>query len=138
MTVIRRGGESDLPAVAAIQAASPGAARWDPADYLNYDFRVAMGGNSVAGFLVARALLPDEMEILNLAVHPDARRQGVARALFEGLIRGFSGSIFLEVRESNAGAHEFYKALGFHEVTRRPRYYDNPLETAIVMKFHSC
>jgi ribosomal-protein-alanine N-acetyltransferase len=138
MTAIRPGGAADLPAVAAIQLASPGAAHWNPADYLNCEFWVALLDNSVSGFLVARTLVADEREILNVAVAPGSRRNGVAQALFDTAFRGFSGSVFLEVRESNRVAQEFYKSLGFQEVSRRSHYYENPPESAIVMKFHSC
>ena len=138
MTAIRRGGAYDLDAVAAIQDASPGAARWKVADYLEQDFRVAIDCNRIVGFLVARTLAADEREILNLAVAPDFRRKGVARTLLESAFKGFRGGVFLEVRESNKVAQEFYKSLGFQELSRRKGYYDSPPETAIVMKFHSC
>jgi ribosomal-protein-alanine N-acetyltransferase len=138
MTAIRRGAADDLDSVAAIQDASPGAARWRVADYLEQDFRVAIDGNRIVGFLVARTLTAEEREILNLAVAPDFRRKGVARALLESAFEGFCGSVFLEVRESNGVAQEFYKSLGFKELSQRAGYYDSPPETAIVMKFHSC
>jgi ribosomal-protein-alanine N-acetyltransferase len=138
MTVIRHGGADDLETVEAIQQASPGAARWKAVDYLGYDFLVAAEGNRIVGFLVARALAADEREILNLAVAPDFRRRGVARRLFDRAFAGFRGAVFLEVRESNGGAIEFYKSLGFKELSKRAGYYDTPPETAIVMKFHSC
>jgi ribosomal-protein-alanine N-acetyltransferase len=138
MTAIRRGGADDLDAVAAIQEASPGAARWRVADYLEQDFRVAMEGNRIVGFLVARTLAADEREILNLAVAPDFRRKGVARALLDHAFQGFHGAVFLEVRESNEVAREFYKSLGFKELSKRAGYYGSPPESAIVMKFHSC
>jgi ribosomal-protein-alanine N-acetyltransferase len=138
MTAIRRGGADDLDAVAAIQEASPGAARWRVADYQEQDFRVAIEGNRIVGFLVARTLAADEREILNLAVAPDFRRKGVARALLENAYKGFGGAVFLEVRESNGVAQEFYKSLGFKELSKRTGYYGSPPESAIVMKFHSC
>ena len=138
MTAIRRGGADDLDAVTAIQEASPGAAGWRVADYLEQDFRVAIEGNRIVGFLVARTLAADEREILNLAVAPDFRRQGVARALLDNAFNGFRGAVFLEVRESNEVAQEFYKSLGFKGVSKRAGYYGSPPESAIVMKFHSC
>lgn len=127
-----------MDTVAAIQQASPGAARWNVADYLERHFLVAVEGNRVVGFLVARTLAADEHEILNLAVAPDFRRKGVARALLDSALAGFRGAVFLEVRESNETAKKFYKSLGFKELSKREKYYDSPPETAIVMKFHSC
>ena len=138
MTVIRPGDTNDLDAVAAIQQASPGAANWNVRDYLEQDFRVAVDGNRVVGFLVARTLATDEREILNLAVTPDSRRKGVARALITSVLDAFRGSVFLEVRESNGVAQAFYKSLGFQELSLRRGYYNCPPEAGIVMKFHSC
>jgi [ribosomal protein S18]-alanine N-acetyltransferase len=138
MTVIRRGEADDLDSVAAIQQASPGAANWNVRDYLEQDFRVAVDGNRVVGFLVARTLTADEREILNLAVAPDSRRKGVARALLACVLEAFRGSLFLEVRESNGVARAFYKSLGFKELSLRKGYYNSPPEAGIVMKFHSC
>ncbi len=138
MTGIRRGEPSDLEEVAAIQEASPGAARWSVAEYPQYDFRVAVRDGRIAGFLVARAVAEDEREILNLAVGPDFRRQGVGRDLLTGLLAGAPGAVFLEVRASNGAARNIYKSMGFQEVGSRPEYYQDPPEAAIVMKFHSC
>jgi ribosomal-protein-alanine N-acetyltransferase len=138
MTVIRRGGPEDLAEIAAIQAASPEAPAWNAADYLQYDFLVAVCGTQVVGFLAFRTVAASEREILNLAVAPGSRRQGVARELGKSLLEGFSGSIYLEVREANQAARNLYNSLGFQELSRRTRYYSSPPEAAIVMKFHSC
>jgi ribosomal-protein-alanine N-acetyltransferase len=136
--VIRRGGPGDLAEVALIQAASPEAAQWDVAGYPQYDFRVFVCGIRVAGFLVSRTLAEGETELLNLAVAPEFRRQGVARKLVESLLAEFPGDVFLEVRESNRAARKFYNHMGFQEVSSRSGYYQAPSEAAIVMKFHSC
>ena len=138
MTVIRRGEASDLNSVAVIQQASAEAAHWNVAEYLEQAFLVAVVGERVAGFLVSRDVAGDEKEILNLAVAPEFRRQGVAKALLFSCLEGFSGVVILEVRESNLAARSFYQELGFQELGRRPNYYSSPDETAIVMKFHSC
>jgi ribosomal-protein-alanine N-acetyltransferase len=138
MTVVRRGEPADLAGIRAIQAASPEAAQWAVTDYLQYDLFVAAEGVHFAGFLAARPLAPGECEILNLAVAPEYRRQGVARALLAAFFESFSGAIYLEVRASNRAARALYKSFGFQELTVRPDYYQNPLEAAIVMKFHSC
>jgi ribosomal-protein-alanine N-acetyltransferase len=138
MLTVRRGESEDLPAIAAIQAASPEAAQWDVRDYLGYEFRVAAGPPGPQGFLVARRLDENECELLNLAVAPGSRRQGVGRALVNWLISAFPGAVLLEVRESNRNARDFYKQLGFQEIGCRSGYYRTPSESAIVMKFHSC
>jgi ribosomal protein S18 acetylase RimI-like enzyme len=76
--------------------------------------------------------------MLNLAVAPEWRRQGVARMLVQSWLREFRGTVFLEVRASNQSAQKFYKSLGFQELMIRPKYYSAPDESGIVMKFHSC
>jgi ribosomal-protein-alanine N-acetyltransferase len=145
MPVIRRGEAGDLEQVAAIQAACPEAADWDVADYLKHEFLVAVEGPGVAGpatviagFLVSRTVAPDEREILNLAVAPEFRRRRVARGLLENLLKDFHGAVYLEVRESNSVAIKFYNSMQFKELSHRKNYYAEPLNTAIVMKFHSC
>ena len=136
--MVRPGSEADLEAVSRIQGASPETARWDPSGYLAYDLLVAVSEDRVTGFAVARKIDDGESEILNLAVDPNWRRQGVARELIDKICGMHPGDVFLEVRESNSGARSFYKAVGFQEVSKRIGYYDSPSESAIVMKFHSC
>ena len=136
--IIRPGNPADLVAIEAIQQASPEAAFWDVSSYLNYDLRVAVCENRVSGFLVWRAIDAQEAEILNIAVSPEFRRLGIARALIRSLLSGYSGAVFLEVRASNEAARNLYKSVGFVDVSRREDYYDSPPEAAIVMKFHSC
>ena len=138
MPGIRRGEAGDLTAIAAIQDAAPEAAQWTVAEYLQYDLRVAICENRVAGFMVARATADREWELLNLAVAPEFRHRGVATTLVKSLLDEGRADLFLEVRESNHAAHKFYESMGFHDVGRRPSYYESPAEAAIVMKFHSC
>lgn len=135
---VRAGRPEDLERVGDIQARSPGAARWAPAEYLAHDFRVAVRDGAVAGFVVARRVAEGESEILNLAVAPELRRGGVGRRLVADLVDRHAGEVFLEVRESNREARIFYQAMGFEEAGRRPGYYSDPEEAAVVMKFRSC
>ena len=135
--MIRAGCAEDLAAIAEIQALSPEAAQWRPADYLNEDLRVAVRAGRVAGFLVARRIA-GATEILTLAVHPEHRRARLARALLEDLLRGLSGPVHLEVRAINHTARRLYKSLGFQEVGVRRAYYADPPDDAVVMKYLSC
>jgi len=77
-------------------------------------------------------------EVLNLAIDPNRRRQGIARALLdEGLEElGSRGAteVFLEVRESNRPAQLLYKDAGFRPVGMRAKYYRNPSEDALVLR----
>jgi ribosomal-protein-alanine N-acetyltransferase len=133
--VIRPARPDDWPAIGAIQRASPEASQWYPA---GYTVSVAEIAGAVVGFLVTQAVAADEVEILNLAVAPEFRRRGIARALLAPLLEGVHGAVFLEVRESNSAARNLYKSIGFEEISRRPDYYRTPSEPSIVMKFHSC
>jgi len=139
---VRRLEPRDLDAVAAIEAASrPWVAHWTPDAYLSSADKgmcawVAENGGRVAGFILAR-YAGGEMEILNLAVARHARRLGTGRALVraatgEGATRG-AAQAFLEVRESNAAGLAFYASLGFAQAGRRPNYYSDPAEAALIL-----
>jgi len=134
---LRRGTADDLDAVARIQTESSEAAQWDVREYLQYDFLVAECAGKVAGFAVARRLVEGESELLNLAVGPAFRRLGVARRLVRELTSSHPGVLWLEVRESNSVGRKLYEALGFIETGRRPGYYVDSCESAIVMNVHS-
>jgi ribosomal-protein-alanine N-acetyltransferase len=138
MPVIRRADSRDFEAVSAIQAASPHAAHWPVAEYVPYEFMVAVEVDKIVGFVVWRTVAEGECELLNLAVAAEFRRRGIARQLMEALLHLPENQIFLEVRESNQAARLFYKSIGFQEVSIRREYYRSPSETGVVMKFHSC
>lgn len=79
----------------------------------------------------------DQGEILNLAVHPAARRRGLGRQLLEAALQimrqaGATG-VFLEVRQSNEAAIRLYADAGFRSVSLRRGYYRNPTEHALTM-----
>ena len=76
--------------------------------------------------------------MMNIAVHPDYRKQGIATNLINILVKELtqrgSHSLMLEVRASNEGAISVYKSLNFSEVGRRKNYYRNPKEDALIMR----
>jgi ribosomal protein S18 acetylase RimI-like enzyme len=129
--IVRPGREEDLTDVARIQATADMASHWDPEAYLTYHLWVAEKDGEVVGFAVHRSLDEREMELLNVAVDPAHRREGVATRLIGNID---SPNLLLEVRESNLEAQNLYQKLGFVEIGRREKYYTEPDETAIVMR----
>jgi ribosomal-protein-alanine N-acetyltransferase len=132
----------DVPAVHEIERLSF-ATPW-PA----YAFEQELRGNRLARYVVARAgervvgfagvwLMVDEAHITTFGVHPDWRRQGIGRQLLLNLIdlgRTLKARrMTLEVRVSNEEAQGLYRAFGFEVVGRRPRYYTDDGEDALVM-----
>lgn len=89
----------------------------------------------VWGYLVFW-LVAGEMHILNLAVHPQKRRQGIARALLTAALaqarEQHATVAWLEVRPSNTAALALYQSFGFQEVGRRPGYYSDNGEDALI------
>lgn len=138
MIAIRKADASDLAAMEEIQRASPEAAQWRVADYLDHDCWVAVVEDRLAGFLVCRVVAEGEREVLNLAVEPQFRRRGIARALIEADCSCNLCDYFLEVRASNTVARALYDVMGFTEEGVRREYYENPREAGIVMKRRSC
>lgn len=142
---IRMMENRDVDAVLAIQSLCPEMAQWTLWDYN----RVAAGDmagwvaeernnerNEVAGFLVARQI-GDDIEVLNLAVAPDARRNRVGTILLSQAITWAvslgAENVLLEVRESNHAALQFYERHGFGATGRRPRYYTAPVDDALLL-----
>ena len=98
---------------------------------------VAIEGDTVAGYIGSQTVM-DETDMMNVAVHPDFRRQGIAEALITGLVEHLktigSRCLTLEVRASNAPAIALYEKLGFSEIGRRKNYYRNPREDALILR----
>ncbi|MGA7244609.1 MAG: tRNA (adenosine(37)-N6)-threonylcarbamoyltransferase complex dimerization subunit type 1 TsaB [Terracidiphilus sp.] len=92
---------------------------------------------AVAGFVVAR-ITPPEAELESIVTAAPHQRRGVARTLFsvlQGHLRGHGASaVVLEVRVGNREAQGFYRFLGFAEEGRRPGYYADPVEDAVLMR----
>ena len=78
-----------------------------------------------------------ECYVDNVAVFPEARRQGVGRRLMEALLQAAAARggefLSLEVRPSNLEALALYRGLGFREVGRRRRFYDDPVEDGLLL-----
>ena len=98
---------------------------------------VAEVDGRVAGYIGSQTV-PPESDVMNVAVHPDFRRQGIAETLVRGLwgqlVQAGNTSLTLEVRASNAPAIALYEKLGFVQVGRRPNYYRNPREDALILR----
>ena len=100
------------------------------------DFVQPAGARAVVGVIVVW-LIVDEAHIATLAVHPELRRQGIAQkllcvALKEAAEDGMLSAL-LEVRAGNEAAQDLYRKFGFEVVGRRPRYYQDNFEDALLM-----
>ena len=80
----------------------------------------------------------DEVHVTNVAVHPDARRRGIARALIESVFARARAAgnrmVLLEVRPTNTEALALYESFGCRVVGRRRGYYYGTGEDALVME----
>ncbi len=98
---------------------------------------VAQEGQTLLGYVGSQTCL-DETDMMNIAVSPASRRQGVARALIESLVSALrergSKQLTLEVRASNGPARQLYESLGFLQVGLRKNYYRNPKEDALILR----
>lgn len=99
---------------------------------------VAVCDDSIVGYL-AFEVIADEGSIVEIAVHPDHRRQGIARELIMGALNDCKemSAVYLEVRQSNTPAISLYSSLGFEEVGIRRDYYDKPKENAVLMRLNT-
>lgn len=97
----------------------------------------AVSGERVAGY-VGSELVPDEADMMNLAVAPEWRRQGVAQALLTDLLAALRArgirSLTLEVRASNRPARSLYEKNGFFQAGLRKNYYFQPVEDALILR----
>ena len=98
---------------------------------------VAVEDGVVLGYVGSQAVL-DEADMMNIAVSPEARRRGIAQGLVEVLVAELKEKevrcLTLEARASNDPAITLYHKLGFTQVGRRPNYYRNPKEDALILR----
>lgn len=98
---------------------------------------VAVEEGQVAGYVGSQSVL-GEADVMNVAVSPEFRRRGVARALLLALERRLAENavhcLTLEVRASNEPAISLYHSLGYVQVGRRPNYYHKPREDALILR----
>jgi len=88
---------------------------------------------------VAFSIIEDEMEILNLAIHPHFRKQKLGTALMEAMLcncrrRGVKKS-FLDVKESNVPAIALYRKYGYEQYGVRRKYYPDTKEDALLFRY---
>ena len=98
---------------------------------------VAVEDGQVLGYIGSQSVL-GESDMMNVAVHPDHRRRGIAEMLVTALSHDLKERdnvcLTLEVRASNAPAIALYEKLGFVQVGLRKNYYRNPREDALILR----
>lgn len=98
---------------------------------------IAVEGDTVVGYIGSQTVM-GETDMMNVAVHPEYRRKGIAEALVNALVGSLkeqgSRCLTLEVRASNLPAQKLYEKLGFTLIGKRPRYYHNPKEDALILR----
>ena len=109
---------------------------WEEAANERTYYLLALDNEKVIAY-VGTWILDDEAQITNVAVAPEYRNRGVGtrllrKLIFEAKKRG-AARMTLEVRPSNASAIALYKKFGFQDFGRRPHYYIDNNEDAIIM-----
>jgi [ribosomal protein S18]-alanine N-acetyltransferase len=136
---LRRLAYSDLPAVLAIERRSF-QTPWSLAMFVLELSKpsgiclAAVRDDNLIGYLVC-SRYADVWHLMNIAVDPEARRQGIARNMLEQLFdeAGDDARYTLEVRTSNHGAIAMYERFGFRRAGHRRRYYHDNGEDALIM-----
>lgn len=142
MHTLRLMRQEDLPAVAAIESET--LSPWSLRD-LERELLVRQGRQQVVespdqrilGWCACRMIWP-EAELLKITVAANERQKGIGTSLLGDLLQELQGQayskLFLEVRANNAEALHFYGKHGFRQIGRRPGYYSEPADDALVLQ----
>ena len=142
---LRPATEVDVPAIFELLRRAPSTSQWSEAQIthtvLDHSSErlclVAAEGKTIQGFLAARGVA-GEWELENIVVADMVKRRGYGAQLIASLLEHARGqrasSIFLEVRASNVAARRLYEKFGFEVASRRPQYYRNPPEDAVLYR----
>lgn len=142
-TQVRPMTGEDCGAVYEIERLSFPDTSWTLEDFCNalsadsqYYF-VAEQGGQIAGFAALYVMI-DCGDLVNIAVHPSYRGQGISHMLMAALMKTAAAlalrSVTLEVRIRNMAAVHLYEAYGFDRISVRKGYYKNPSEDAVIMQ----
>ena len=138
--MIRPMTSADVPAVAALEKlcfSDPWSERSIASELENpLSLWLVWEEDGTAAAYLGVQRVPPQADVMNVAVSPALRRRGIARALFAEMQRRLPeiDELFLEVRASNSGAIALYQSLGFVQVGRRPNYYLDPREDALILR----
>ena len=141
--IITKMTENHVAQVAELEKICFGSAAWSEKSIaselkneLSY-WLVAVDDGRVLGYVGSQTVL-GETDMMNVAVHPDCRKQGIGQTLVNALVDGLkekeSRCLTLEVRASNAPARALYEKLGFAQMGLRKNYYRNPKEDALILR----
>ena len=141
--IIRKMTVQDVPVVAQIDRMS------FSLPWPEHSFHYEVSDNRVARCFVAETsdkrvaamivswIVVDELHIATIATHPEFRRQGIGARILTAALQDASAAgarkAFLEVRASNEASQTMYRKFGFEITGRRPRYYKDNGEDAILM-----
>jgi [ribosomal protein S18]-alanine N-acetyltransferase len=148
-TAVRPMRPADVDEVLSLAASLKDAPHWARSAYLDAlnpasaPRRIALvaaaSNGSLVGFAVA-GLPGGQGELETFAVAPSSQRRGVGRQLLTAMAQALrlagARELRLEVRAGNLPALALYRAIGFVETGRRPRYYADPVEDAVLMDLH--
>ena len=139
--IIRDMREDDISSIIKIERMSF-STPWSETAFLNEIYKpyalnkVALFKSDVVGYVCVNSIV-NEGHILNLAVHPEFRRQGIALKLMKEVLKELKDKgckfVYLEVRVSSFGVRKFYEKLGFKVISIRRDYYQFPVEDAALM-----